>query len=218
MVRKKIKIRKIDNITARQVTFSKRRRGLIKKAQELAVLCDAEVGLIIFSATGKLYDYSSSSIKDIVTRYNLHSHGTNPVDCHSLELQNSSDSRLSNEIAHKTHELRQLKGEDLEGLDLDELQKLEKKLDVGLTRVNQIMDKRNMSERAELQMEVDELAKVNRQIKQKVAVICKGKDPMMMNSDMGTQKGFSSKAVNNGLLVDDDSSNISLRLGLPFSC
>nr|GEZ40876.1 MADS-box protein AGL24-like [Tanacetum cinerariifolium] len=59
MAREKIKIKKIDNITARQVTFSKRRRGLLKKAQELAVLCDADVGLIVFSATGKLYEYSS---------------------------------------------------------------------------------------------------------------------------------------------------------------
>lgn len=60
MKRTKIKIKKIDNITARQVTFSKRRRGLFKKAQELSVLCDAEVGLIVFSATGKLFDYGSS--------------------------------------------------------------------------------------------------------------------------------------------------------------
>ena len=60
MAREKIKIKKIDNVTARQVTFSKRRRGLIKKAEELSVLCDAEVALIIFSATGKLFDFSSS--------------------------------------------------------------------------------------------------------------------------------------------------------------
>ncbi|EHA8591709.1 putative MADS-box protein SVP [Cocos nucifera] len=60
MVREKIQIRKIDNATARQVTFSKRRRGLLKKAEELSILCDAEVALIIFSSTGKLYEFSSS--------------------------------------------------------------------------------------------------------------------------------------------------------------
>ncbi|KAK4401826.1 MADS-box protein JOINTLESS [Sesamum angolense] len=60
MVRQKIQIKKIDNLTARQVTFSKRRRGLFKKAQELSTLCDAEIALIVFSATGKLFDYSSS--------------------------------------------------------------------------------------------------------------------------------------------------------------
>lgn len=65
MGRGKIAIRRIDNSTSRQVTFSKRRNGLLKKAKELSILCDAEVGLIVFSSTGKLYDYSS-------TRYNNH--------------------------------------------------------------------------------------------------------------------------------------------------
>lgn len=60
MAREKIRIKKIDNITARQVTFSKRRRGIFKKADELSVLCDADVALIIFSATGKLFEFSSS--------------------------------------------------------------------------------------------------------------------------------------------------------------
>uniref|UniRef100_A0A5K1C165 MADS-box domain-containing protein n=1 Tax=Nymphaea colorata TaxID=210225 RepID=A0A5K1C165_9MAGN len=60
MGRGKIVIRRIDNSTSRQVTFSKRRNGLLKKARELAILCDADVGLIIFSSTGKLYDFASS--------------------------------------------------------------------------------------------------------------------------------------------------------------
>ncbi|KAL4179902.1 hypothetical protein AMTRI_Chr13g89560 [Amborella trichopoda] len=60
MGRGKIVIRRIDNSTSRQVTFSKRRNGLLKKAKELAILCDADVGLVIFSSTGKLYEFSSS--------------------------------------------------------------------------------------------------------------------------------------------------------------
>ena len=60
MTRKKIQIKKIDNTAARQVTFSKRRRGLFKKAYELSTLCDAEIALMVFSATGKLFEYSSS--------------------------------------------------------------------------------------------------------------------------------------------------------------
>ncbi|KAK6923238.1 Transcription factor, MADS-box [Dillenia turbinata] len=60
MGRGKIVIKRIDNSTSRQVTFSKRRNGLLKKAKELAILCDAEVGLIIFSSTGKLYEFSST--------------------------------------------------------------------------------------------------------------------------------------------------------------
>ncbi|PHT66362.1 hypothetical protein T459_30787 [Capsicum annuum] len=60
MGRGKITIRRIDNSTSRQVTFSKRRNGLLKKAKELAILCDAEVGVIIFSSTSKLHDYANT--------------------------------------------------------------------------------------------------------------------------------------------------------------
>ncbi|XP_048494669.1 MADS-box transcription factor 27 isoform X3 [Beta vulgaris subsp. vulgaris] len=70
MGRGKIVIRRIDNSTSRQVTFSKRRNGLLKKARELAILCDAEVGVMIFSSTGKLYDFSNSSMKSVIERYN----------------------------------------------------------------------------------------------------------------------------------------------------
>ncbi|OWM63648.1 hypothetical protein CDL15_Pgr008191 [Punica granatum] len=60
MTRKRIEIKKIENLSARQVTFTKRRRGLIKKAHQLSTLCDAEIALIIFSSTGKLFEFSSS--------------------------------------------------------------------------------------------------------------------------------------------------------------
>ncbi|KAI4321099.1 hypothetical protein MLD38_034519 [Melastoma candidum] len=69
MGRGKIVIRRIDDSTSRQVTFSKRRTGLLKKAKELAILCDAEVGVVVFSSTGKLYDFSSSSMASIIERY-----------------------------------------------------------------------------------------------------------------------------------------------------
>ncbi|KAF5791877.1 putative transcription factor MADS-type1 family [Helianthus annuus] len=46
-------------MSTRQVTFSKRHVGLLKKAHELSVLCDAEVGIIVFSNTGRLYEFSS---------------------------------------------------------------------------------------------------------------------------------------------------------------
>jgi hypothetical protein len=61
MVRGKTQMKRIENESHRQVTFSKRRNGLLKKAFELSVLCDAEVALIVFSTTGKLYEFSSTS-------------------------------------------------------------------------------------------------------------------------------------------------------------
>mgnify|MGYP001022139597 CR=1 FL=1 len=61
MVRGKTQMKRIENPASRQVTFSKRRNGLLKKAYELSVLCDAEVALVLFSHAGRLYQFSSSS-------------------------------------------------------------------------------------------------------------------------------------------------------------
>ncbi|KAL8064003.1 hypothetical protein ABFX02_01G063200 [Erythranthe guttata] len=51
MGREKMKIKKIANVAARRVTLTKRRKGLFKKAQELSILCDAEIGLLIISSS-----------------------------------------------------------------------------------------------------------------------------------------------------------------------
>ncbi|KAI4321212.1 hypothetical protein MLD38_034620 [Melastoma candidum] len=59
MARGKIQMKRIENPVHRQVTFCKRRSGLLKKAKELSVLCDAEVGVIIFSPHGKLYELAT---------------------------------------------------------------------------------------------------------------------------------------------------------------
>lgn len=59
MGRGRVELKRIENKINRQVTFSKRRNGLLKKAYELSVLCDAEVALIIFSSRGKLYEFGS---------------------------------------------------------------------------------------------------------------------------------------------------------------
>jgi hypothetical protein len=60
MGRGRVELKRIENKINRQVTFSKRRNGLLKKAYELSVLCDAEVALIVFSSRGKLYEFGSA--------------------------------------------------------------------------------------------------------------------------------------------------------------
>ncbi|ORY72875.1 SRF-like protein [Neocallimastix californiae] len=70
MGRKKITIKKITDERNRQVTFSKRKFGLMKKAYELSVLCGCEVGLIMFTGTNnKLFQYASSDMDRILLRY-----------------------------------------------------------------------------------------------------------------------------------------------------
>ncbi|MFS7999866.1 putative transcription factor MADS-type1 family [Helianthus anomalus] len=61
MGRGRVTLKRIENKINRQVTFSKRRSGLLKKSHEISVLCDAEVALIVFSTKGKLCEYASNS-------------------------------------------------------------------------------------------------------------------------------------------------------------
>ncbi|SAM01914.1 hypothetical protein [Absidia glauca] len=72
MGRKKINIQPIANNRNRQVTFLKRKHGLMKKAYELSVLCNCEVALIIFNPKGKLVQYASSDMDHILMKYTEH--------------------------------------------------------------------------------------------------------------------------------------------------
>lgn len=234
MAREKIKIRKIDNITARQVTFSKRRRGLLKKAEELAVLCDADVALVIFSATGKLFEYASSSMQELLGKYKLHS--TNNVDkvgepSLNLQLVESDESRMGKEVLDRNRELSQLRGEDLNGLTLEELQRLENLLEGGLNRVLQTKDERIANEIANLQQKGFQLMEENKLLKQQMmTLISKGKRHRgtaaeLENSVINPEdQGQSSESVatnvyscNSGPPPEDDCSDTSLKLALPFN-
>ncbi|XP_030943268.1 MADS-box protein JOINTLESS-like isoform X1 [Quercus lobata] len=215
MTRKKIEIKKIDNTTARQVTFSKRRRGLFKKACELSTLCDAEIALMVFSATGKLFDYASSSMQQVIERHNLHPDNLGKMDQLSLELQlenGASYAMLSKEIEDKTHELRKMKGEELHGMDIEELQKLEKVLEVGLSRVTETKDERFLEEITALQQKGAQLMEENQRLKQM--------ENLFSTQTHVLEQGQSSESITNICSSfdpqDNESSDMSLKLGIPF--
>ncbi|KAF8090278.1 hypothetical protein N665_0481s0015 [Sinapis alba] len=70
MARGKIQLKRIENPVHRQVTFCKRRTGLLKKAKELSVLCDAEIGVIIFSPQGKLFELATKgTMEGMIDKY-----------------------------------------------------------------------------------------------------------------------------------------------------
>lgn len=222
MAREKIKIRKIDNITARQVTFSKRRRGIFKKAEELSVLCDADIALIIFSATGKLFEFSNSRMKDILSRYTRQTKEEKQDEPFlELQLENSNLAKLSKEVADKSQELRKLKGEDLQGVDLEELLKLERLIEDSLSRVIDTKGKRIKHEIETLQKQGDILMEENQKLRRKMIALSQGRKPAILldHSDTSTihEEGQSSESItNNGgpPLTEDDSSDTSLKLGL----
>ncbi|KJZ73743.1 hypothetical protein HIM_06861 [Hirsutella minnesotensis 3608] len=72
MGRRKIEIKAIKDDRNRSVTFLKRKGGLFKKAHELSVLCSVDVAVFIFGNNKKLYEYSSSDMRELIHRYSLH--------------------------------------------------------------------------------------------------------------------------------------------------
>ncbi|XP_078151777.1 agamous-like MADS-box protein AGL104 isoform X2 [Carex rostrata] len=86
MSRVKVPIVKIQNTTARQIAFSKRRSGLLKKAYEISVLCDIDCALIILSPSGKLTCFSNQrNIEDVLIKF-----------LSSAEEKNGSSAPISN--------------------------------------------------------------------------------------------------------------------------
>nr|ABJ96358.1 dam4 [Prunus persica]ABJ96365.1 dam4 [Prunus persica] len=221
MMREKIKIKKIDYLPARQVTFSKRRRGIFKKAAELSVLCESEVAVVIFSATGKLFDYSSSSIKDVIERYEVRTNGVEKSDEQSLELQleNENHTKLSTELEEKNRQLRQMKGEDLEELDLDELLKLEQLVEATLVRVMETKEELIMSDIVALEKKGTELVEANNQmvmLRERMVMLSKrNTGPALMEPSESATSTSCNSALS--LSLEDDCSDdvvLSLKLGL----
>ncbi|PIN17677.1 hypothetical protein CDL12_09657 [Handroanthus impetiginosus] len=215
MVRQKIEIKKIDNLTARQVTFSKRRRGLFKKAQELSTLCDAEIALIVFSATGKLFHYSSSSMMQLIQRHNAERSklGQQPLN---IQPGINNHAMLSKQLVELSIGLKQLKGDDLQGLGIDELMKLEKLVESGLSRVGKTKNERFLTKISTLKTKESQLMEENARLKQLAEKV---RDARVNDFEQGNNSAESISNDCHGCCPGEDKSgsDTSLKLGLPFS-
>nr|AXB26296.1 AGAMOUS-like transcription factor [Dendrobium hybrid cultivar] len=137
MGRGKIEIKRIENTTDRQVTFCKRRNGLLKKAYELSVLCDAEVALIVFSSRGRLYEYSNNSTNSTIERYKkaCANSSNSVVEVNSQQYYQQEAVKLRHQIRILHNTNRHLMGEGLTSLSIKELKQLESRLERGITRI-----------------------------------------------------------------------------------
>ncbi|XP_019461250.1 PREDICTED: agamous-like MADS-box protein AGL5 isoform X1 [Lupinus angustifolius] len=136
--RGKIEIKRIENTTNRQVTFCKRRNGLLKKAYELSVLCDAEVALVVFSNRGRLYEYANNSVRGTIERYkkaSATSTNAESVSEANTQFYQQESSKLKRQIRDIQNLNRHILGESLSSLSLKELKNLESRLEKGLSRV-----------------------------------------------------------------------------------
>ncbi|XP_030455085.1 agamous-like MADS-box protein MADS9 isoform X2 [Syzygium oleosum] len=132
MGRGKIEIKRIENANNRQVTYSKRRNGLIKKAKEISVLCNAKVSVIIFGGSKKVHEYCTPSAKmtDILDEYHRQC-GKRLWDAKHENL-NSEIDRIKKENDNLQIKLRHLNGQDINSLNHKELIVLEDVLENGL--------------------------------------------------------------------------------------
>ncbi|XP_052626277.1 floral homeotic protein AGAMOUS isoform X4 [Lactuca sativa] len=140
--RGKIEIKRIENTTNRQVTFCKRRNGLLKKAYELSVLCDAEVALIVFSSRGRLYEYANNSVKGTIDRYKkacLDPPSSGSVAEANAQFYQQEAAKLRQQIANLQNQNRQfyrnIMGESLGNMPAKDLKNLESKLEKGISRI-----------------------------------------------------------------------------------
>ncbi|CAI8585818.1 unnamed protein product [Vicia faba] len=163
-------------------------------------------------------------MKDIITRYTQHSQQNNKLHKPlQLQVEKNMLTELQKELADKTQQLRGLKGEDFEGLNLEGLQQLERTLETGLKCVIEMKEKRIMNEIGALQIKGVKLEEENNHLKHKMAMLFKGKSPILGDLDVTTmQENVSCESMNDvcncnsGPSLEDDSSDTSLKLGLPF--
>ncbi|XP_009384283.2 MADS-box transcription factor 26-like [Musa acuminata AAA Group] len=139
MVRGKVQLRRIENPVHRQVTFCKRRAGLLKKARELSVLCDADIGIIIFSAHGKLYELATKgTMEGLIERYKMTSEEPQPASADVNPPQESEReiSMLKQEINLLHKSLRYMFGEGTSGhMTLEEMYALERHLEIWMEHI-----------------------------------------------------------------------------------
>ncbi|KAK4269680.1 hypothetical protein QN277_022806 [Acacia crassicarpa] len=176
MVRGKTQMKRIENATSRQVTFSKRRNGLLKKAFELSVLCDAEVALIIFSPRGKLYEFASSSMQATIERYRNHNRdaqtATRFVEQNMQHLKQETET-MKKKIEQLKISKRKLLGEDSGSCSVKELEEIEQQLESSARKVRERKSQVYNEQMEQLKKKAKTLAAENARLSEKYNSLAK---------------------------------------------
>ncbi|CAN4104443.1 unnamed protein product [Withania somnifera] len=186
--RGKIEIKRIENTTNRQVTFCKRRNGLLKKAYELSVLCDAEVALIVFSSRGRLYEYANNSVRATIDRYKKHhadSTSTGSVSEANTQYYQQEASKLRRQIRDMQTYNRRIVGESLSSVNLRELKNLEGKLEKAIGRVRSKKNELLFSEIEHMQKREIELQNANMYLRAKITEVERAQEQMNLMPGVG---------------------------------
>ncbi|KAL5810509.1 hypothetical protein ACOSQ4_027077 [Xanthoceras sorbifolium] len=220
MGRGKIEIKRIENLNSRQVTFSKRRNGLLKKAKELSVLCDAEVGVIIFSSTGKLYEFSSSSMQRIVSRYNkgleIDCQDHPAVDHGAMQSQVAEATSLKDEFARLRLSYLRMNGKELDGLSFQDLNQLENQLSNGILSVKEKREQVLMEQLKRSRLLEQKAVLENETLRKQIEELRCSRSSLMKLNPLERRFSLTSSKANCRCASEeeDDHSDTSLQLGL----
>ncbi|KAL1220276.1 Agamous-like MADS-box protein AGL3 [Cardamine amara subsp. amara] len=172
MGRGKVELKRIENKINRQVTFAKRRNGLLKKAYELSVLCDAEIALLIFSNRGKLYEFCSSpsGMAKMVDKYRKHSYATMDPNQSAKDLQEKYQDylKLKSRVEILQHSQRHLLGEELAEMGVNELEQLERQVDASLREIRSKKARSMLDQLSDLKTKEEMLLETNRDLRRKL--------------------------------------------------
>ncbi|KAL8527977.1 hypothetical protein ACS0TY_005694 [Phlomoides rotata] len=132
--RQKVEMVKIGNETNLQVTFSKRRAGLFKKASELSTLCGAETTVVVFSPGNKAHCFGHPTVDAVANRFLNQGGGVAPMSdadkllqAHqktTVNQQNQELTHIQRELEHEQKRSRALEKERKEAMRLPEMDKL----------------------------------------------------------------------------------------------
>ncbi|KAB2065878.1 hypothetical protein ES319_A09G121100v1 [Gossypium barbadense] len=166
--RQKITMKKIAKKNNLQVTFSKRRAELFKKASELCTLCGVDIAIIVFSPAGKVFSFGHPNVESAVHRFLTRN--TSSVHYDIVEAHPNANIReLNAQIAHL---LEMLEGEKRKGQALDEEREAGRRQcwwqapihELGLSELQQLRNameelKRNVGKQANLMQAAVECSK-----------------------------------------------------------
>ncbi|CAL1356967.1 unnamed protein product [Linum trigynum] len=132
--RQKVEMVKMVKDSNRQVTFSKRRSGLFKKASELCTLCGVEIAIIVFSPGHKVFSFGHPSIQALLDRFLAR----NPTKLAAAASTSSSSSMSPFEQLYEAHRNAQVRELNAQLTQVLQEVEIEKKHGEELNRIRKI--------------------------------------------------------------------------------
>ncbi|KAK7359358.1 hypothetical protein VNO77_01313 [Canavalia gladiata] len=167
MGKRKVEIKRIEDKSTRQVTFTKRRNGLMKKARELSILCDAKVAVVIFSGTGKLFELcNGDSLARVLHRYGDHTGADNPSSKPELQFEIAD---IWSGAAFSQLVKRHFGVCEPEHLSVTNLMELEKLIHTALSQIRSAKMRLMMESAVNLRKKVHILRKENELLEKQIA-------------------------------------------------